>query len=40
MIQYKKPAAILQREKEAKIERLSAPDAVQEAPDGQECKQQ
>ena len=40
VIQYKKPAAILQREKEAKIERLSAPDAVQEAPDGQECKQQ
>ena len=39
VIQYKKPAAILQREKEAKIERLSAPDQA-EAPDGQECKQQ
>ena len=40
VIQYKKPAAILQREKEAKIERLSAPDQAAEAPDGQECKQQ
>ena len=40
VIQYKKPAAILQREKEAKIERLSAPDQQEAAPDGQECKQQ
>jgi hypothetical protein len=43
IVQYKKPAAVLQKEKEAKIARLSAPETQPGAADigdPEQCKQQ
>jgi len=42
-VQYKKPAVVMKLEKDAKVARLSAPEAQPGAPEGaaeEQCKQQ
>ena len=40
IVQYKKPAAIMQRERDAKVARLNAPEATAEPAPEEQCKQQ
>jgi len=40
IVQYKKPAVVMQREREAKVARLTAPEASPDVSDAEQCKQQ
>merc|ERR1712216_584829 len=40
ILQYKKPAAVIAKERESKVARLTAPEAADEKMDPERCKQQ